>query len=412
MDSTRRTFLQQVSVGVLGASAAAIAPAGAIGSPNAPGTRGKGTLVVVYLRGGADALSVVVPYADRRYAQIRPNIAIAGPDSNAEQHVLSLNNTFGFNPKLSELHALYQDGKCVPLVCIGSPHPTRSHFDAQDFMERGAPGLRNISTGWLSRYLYETRTDRDSSLRAIALQSLLPRSLRGNYPVLARPDQGAAQTMRLFESMYRPSSGQAGHTVEDYGARTIAQIRQLSSILERSPAPTATYPTTPLGRQMSDVAKLIKADCGMEIAAVDYGGWDHHVNEGPVDGQMGQRLSDVSRSLSAFAQDLGQRFNSTLVLVMSEFGRTVAENGNRGTDHGRGGVMLAVGGKLNGRQVYGRFTSLEPDQLADRRDLPVTTDFRVVFAESLHRVFGYDGIRSGLFPQYTTASPPLHFLQE
>jgi uncharacterized protein (DUF1501 family) len=424
MDSTRRTFLQQAGACVLGATALpTAAPAVARGASNDTKAR-KPTLVAVYLRGGADALSAIVPYAEKNYPEIRPSLAIPGPDVKGRPHVLTLDDRFGFNPNLKELHALYHKGLCVPIVCAGSPHPTRSHFDAQDFMERAAPGLRNVATGWLNRYLHETRSARDASLRALSLQPLLPRSLRGNFPVLAQPDQKAEQAMAVYAQLYakeryaspapRPAAG-AGQTkqaIQEFGMRTITQLRELDELLARPVPTTARYPASGFGRQLRDIAKVIKADRGLEVTALDYGGWDHHIDEGPVNGAMGRMLSDVSAAIGAFVEDLGpKRMDQVLLLLMSEFGRTVHENGNKGTDHGHGGFMLAVGSRVQGKRVYGKWTGLDERHLYEGRDLPVHTDFRVVFAETLKEVFDFDGIKAGLFHDYTPASPPLGFLR-
>jgi uncharacterized protein (DUF1501 family) len=410
--TTRRDFLQQAGAAALAASAL---PGAALAGPPAPQPP---TLIAVYLRGGADPLSAVVPFADKDYPRHRPSLALATAD------VLPLDDRFGFNRHLKELHALYQKGQCVPVVAVGSPDPTRSHFDAQDFMERGAPGLKTVGTGWLNRYLQATRSAKEANLRAVSLQPLLPRSLRGAYPVLARPERDAELAMALYAQQYlqkKPRAGanlpslsagqQTRQAIQEFGARTIEQLWELSEVLEHGPPPAAKYPQTGFGRQMRDIARLIKARRGLEVTALDYGAWDHHINEGPLDGQMARQLADVSGSIGAFADDLGSHLFQN-VLVMSEFGRTVKENNNRGTDHGHGGFMLAVGGKLNGRQVYGRWTGLDEPQLYEGRDLPAHTDFRVVFAEVLQGHFGFDGIKAGLFPKYTPHAPPLHFLRD
>jgi uncharacterized protein (DUF1501 family) len=397
-------------------------PAAAFSAPS-PKSVQTPSIITVYLRGGADALSAVVPFSDKDYPRHRPTLAMAAPGSSSDA-VLPLDDRFGFNPRLKELHALYQAGMCVPIVAVGSPHSTRSHFDAQDFMERGAPGMKHITTGWLNRYLQETRTSKDPSLRAVSLQPLLPRSLRGDYPVLARPDQKAEQAMAVYGQMYtnqmsRPgvasaksASQRTKESLEDFGARTIEQLSDLNQVLEQSSRSSVNYPQGRFARQMRDLATLIKARRGFEVSAIDYGGWDHHIDEGPLNGQMSRQLTDVSAGIGAFVQDLGQELMSNvLVLVMSEFGRTVKENNNRGTDHGHGGFMLAIGGKVNPKAVYGKWTGLADNQLYDRRDLPVHTDFRIVFAEALRDTFGFDGQKLGLFPSYSADAPPLDFLQ-
>ncbi len=396
MDSTRREFIKQAGATALGATAIGTAgPELAFAAQKAAAKPKQApTLIAVYLRGGADMLGIVVPYSDKDYPKVHPTLAMS------ESEVLHLDNNFGFNPNMKELHALYEKGMCVPIVCTGSPHPTRSHFDAQDFMERGAPGLRAVDNGWLNRYLYETKTSKDANLRAISLQSLLPRSLRGDYPVLAKPDQNAEQALEFYSQLYMPQMGakpaggsgasppnlrgqQTKQAIKEFGARTIEQLRELDAILDQKTGSSGLrYPTSGFGRQLRDIAKVIKANRGLEVTALDIGGWDHHINEGPTNnGTLARMVGDVSASIGAFTDDLGPLMSSVLILVMTEFGRTVRENGNRGTDHGHGGFMLAIGGGLTGKKVYGKWEGLADDKLNEHRDLPVHTDFRVVFAE-------------------------------
>lgn len=421
MKRNRRDFIKQSSL-ALGAVSipqmAFTASAKAKSADDQPNT-----LITIYLRGGADAMGIVAPYADKRYKEIRPTIALSAPDSNASSAVLELDNRFGFNPNMTGLHNLYQKGQCVPIVAVGSHHTTRSHFDAQDYMERAAPGMHNVHTGWLDRFLMETQSPRDTNLRAFALQPLLPRSLRGDFPVLAQPEQSADEAMAMFEHVYKdmrstmraPTRNVLGkqnkQIITDSGVTTIEQLRELNKIVNSPDAKGLTYPASRFGTQMKQVAKVLKANQGLQVTAMDYRGWDHHINEGPVDGTLGLKLKDLSDAIAAFAADIGdQRMSKVLVLVMSEFGRTAKENGNLGSDHGHGGMMLAVGGNLNGKKVYGSWTDLQDKNLYKNRDLPVHTDFRQVFAETLQGVFDYDGIKHGLFPDYTTDAPPLGFI--
>ncbi|MBM3999162.1 MAG: DUF1501 domain-containing protein [Planctomycetes bacterium] len=429
MKSTRRELLQQAGLGVLAAGAASQWNLSRAAAPIAKGPTP--TLVAVYLRGGADTLSAVVPYSDKDYPRHRPTIAMQATGGASATAVHPLDDTWAFNPNMKDLHSMYEAGLVAPIVAAGSPHDTRSHFDAQDFMERGAPGQKNVMTGWLNRYLTETKTSKDANLRAVSLQPLLPRSLRGSYPVLARPDQKADQAMAVYSQLYlqqqqqsgranRPKPGAASSTraaVEEFGARTIEQLYELNAILEQ-PAPQGIrYPESGFGRALRDVAKLVKAKRGLEVTGVDIGGWDHHIDEGPATGQMGRKLKDVSESIAAFAQDLGpEQLKHTLILVMSEFGRTVKENDNRGTDHGHGGFMLAIGGMIREKKVYGKWTGLADDQLYQRRDVPVTTDFRAVFAEAIKRLFQFDPFEENrMFPGYDAemyAEGELNYLRD
>jgi uncharacterized protein (DUF1501 family) len=416
MNPLRRQFLGQMGACAAGAAIAAAAPRKTARKDSTP------TLIAVYLRGGADALAAVVPFADKHLRSWRPSLAMPDPASTEPNHLLALDDTFAFNPNWKDLHKIHDAGYCAPLVCVGSPHPTRSHFDAQDFMERGAPGEKLISTGWLNRYLRETASDDDANLRAISLQPLLPRALRGPFAVLARPDDKAQLAMATYARLYareKPSSSSAKkhalgeetrQAVAEFGARTIEQLRELHQVLEQSPAPTVKYPASHFARQLADIAKVIKANRGLEVTAIDYGGWDHHIDEGPVTGQLGKMLADVSASTAAFFEDLAGAGKNVVMLVMTEFGRTVKENGNRGTDHGHGGFMLAIGGRVQGKRVYGKWSGLDEDNLYDRRDLPVHTDFRVVFAEVLRALFDFDATKAGLFPGYVADAPPMGFM--
>ncbi len=431
MATTRRDFLLQSSVSAFAATTIMSAQSPELyGAPRRKTKtrrlRQKPTLIVIYLRGGADPLGTIAPYGDKNLAKVRPNLTMPGPDSNEVGSVLPLDDIFGFNPNMKALHNLYEKKMCAPIVCVGSPHPTRSHFDAQDFMERAAPGLRNIKRGWLNKYLSETESAQDANLRSFSLQSLLPRSLRGDYPVLARPDQKADLAMAMYSHLYpekkmmsrskkKKKEGMGSGTqqmIRDFGQRTIQQLKELNEVLEKSPPTKVTYPTSRFGKQFHDIAKIVNAERGLEIAALDYGGWDHHINQGPTDGQLGKKLGDVSDSIGAFVADVGEeRMKKITILVMSEFGRTVRENGNEGSDHGHGGFMLAVGGSVKGGKVYGKWTGLEKDKLYQKRDLPVHTDFRLIFAETLKDMYGFDGMKLGMFPQYSPQSGPLDFLK-
>ena len=291
----------------------------------------------------------------------------------------------------------------VPILNAGSTHPTRSHFDAQDFMERAAPGVKSVTEGWLNRYLTMTAGlrggDRDGGLRAVALQSTLPRSLRGQFAVLATPDGGAEDAMDRFERLYDCDSNeaakakmageagevggaksQAGTGVEgdilpeeqnrqrilETGQESIAKLRELNRLIGGGGRDDAGFPRSRLGQQFRQTAELIKSNRGLEIAAFDYNGWDHHAYQGGADGLMADMLGDLSKSIDAFVKHLGKRMDRTLVLTMSEFGRTVRENGNAGTDHGRAGYMMAVGGMVNGDRFYGKWTGLERKSLGGR----------------------------------------------
>jgi len=387
-------------------------------------------LVVIYLRGGQDALNTVIPFKDDRYYEIRPTIAIARPGADKAEKgttVIPLDKHFGLHPALSPLKQLWDDNMFVPILSVGSQHPTRSHFDAQDFMEYAAPGLRTMRNGWLNRFLTMTKSPqgKDPVLRALAMQGLLPRSLRGHYPVLAVPDirrrgrgrnrRGADSTLDAFERLYgdnkadkktddQDQKGMAPRredAVLDAGRATIRAMRRYQVITER-PTKTAdgvSYPRGGLGTKLARIARVIKSQEPLEIACADYNGWDHHANEGDAQGTMARMLDHLARSLAAFMKDLEEHAGRTLVLTMTEFGRTCRENGNRGTDHGHGGLMFAVGGRVRGGKVYGKWNGLADDNLYQGRDLQVTTDFRDVMAEVLKKYLEFDLPRD-FFPDY------------
>lgn len=446
MSPTRRQFLAGSSA-FMGAAAL-----GLNGQALAQALREQGhppTLVTIYLRGGADPLNAVVPAGDPDYYKVRPTIAIPAKSDNPDNPaVIPLTNIFGLHPSLEPLHKLYEDKRMAAIMCTGSTHPTRSHFDAQDFMERAAPGVKSVTEGWLNRYLEATKSNADRTLRAVSLQPTLPRSLRGQYPVLAVPTGGADAAMNAFERMYscdgdaeaRRMNGQANadkkdnqqadpdvprvsggaavapiekgeDTLNQYiaekGEESIEKLRHLKGIVRGR---TGNYPNSRLSRQLADIAKVIKAGEGLEVAAIDYGGWDHHAYQGGNQGTMANMLGTLAKAIRAFHDDLGTHMDKTLVLVMSEFGRTVYENGNNGTDHGRGGFMLAFGGMVKGGNLYGKYTGLNKKELIAGRDLPVHVDFRVVFAEALHSLFGFHADKTDFFPEYKANDKPVGFL--
>ncbi len=370
-------------------------------------------LVVIFLRGGQDALNVVVPHGDARYREIRPQIAI--PPKDAAGGVVPLDGTFGLHPALAALKPLWESKKLAPIVCTGSPHETRSHFDAQDFMERAAPGLRSVKDGWLNRFLEatkkkEARADDEVLLRAVALQPLLPRSLRGAYPVLAVPDAHVLERDRVLDAMdkvygdgCKEPARADGDPVVAAGQDTVEALKRWKELVARPAGAAGEYPKGRLGAKLRDLAALIGADAGLEVACVDWNGWDHHANEGGGTGTIATMLEELGGALAAFARDLGPRLDRTLVLVMTEFGRTCRENGTGGTDHGHGSAMLLLGGAVKGGKVHGKWSGLAEKELYQGRDLPVTTDFRDVFSTVLAHHMAFEAPRS-FFPEYTPSA--------
>lgn len=376
------------------------------------------TLVCVFQRGAVDGLSVVVPFGEREYYGARGSIAIPAPGRD-EESAIDLDGFFGLHPSLAGLSQLYDRGELAIVHAVGSPHPTRSHFEAQDFMETGTPGDKRTRTGWLNRALTETpcdcdgRTPRDAaahaadhaagqaglggltSLRGVAVGGAMPVSLRGPAPTFAIPDLnrfgvGDGRDPDLestFERLYREESGDLVATAADGSFEAVRLVRAADPLSYR-PAPGVEYPSIDFARSMRQVAQLIKADVGLEVAFADVGGWDTHVGQGGARGQLANRLRAFGDTLRAFRDDLGDRIEDVVVLSMSEFGRTVAENGSGGTDHGHANCMLAFGGGVRGGQVLTDWPGLDREQLWQRRDLAVTIDFRVVLAEIARRHLG------------------------
>lgn len=333
------------------------------------GDRNK-ALVCIFQRGAVDGLNMVVPHGDPFYYRERPRIAIPRPGVTGG--ALDLDGHFGLHPALAPLEPLYRDGSMAIIHAVGSPDATRSHFDAQDYMESGTPGVKVTRDGWLNRYLQlqHAREHQDTPFRGVAIGPQLPRALRGAAPALA------IDNLRAF------------------GLRGPVAARG------------AEYLHSQLGNSLRQIAQIIKADLGLEIALADVGGWDTHVNQGASEGQLAGRLTDLGRALAAFARDLGARMADVVVLTMSEFGRTVAENGNAGTDHGHGTAMLVLGGAVKGGRVCGRWPTLDPARRFEGRDLAVTTDFRDVFAEVLtyHLGAGATDLHA-VFPGYEALKP-------
>jgi len=309
------------------------------------------------------------------------------------------------------------DARHLAIVhAAGSPDNSRSHFEAQDYMETATPGVRSTSDGWLNRFLQVNPEADATPFRAVALAPSMPLTLAGPASALCAQDlRGFRLAANLgrggpiaggiasaFEAMYASTSdpllGSAAH--ETFSA--ISTLQRIG-VENYQPANGAAYPPGPLGHSLQQVAQLIKADLGLEVAFAEVGGWDHHVNEGGVQGQLAARLKVFGEALAAFHQDLGDRMEQVVVMTMSEFGRTARENGNRGTDHGHANCMFLLGGPVKGGKVYGQWPGLKPDDLNEGRDLSLTTDFRDVFAEVAVRHLG--ALRpERIFPGFTASS--------
>ena len=348
----------------------------------------KKLLIAIFQRGAVDGLNVVVPYGERDYYRRRPTIAIPRPGDGVEG-ALDLDGFFAFHPRLAPLVPLYKNGTLAVVHACGSPDSTRSHFDAQDYMESGTPGVKSTDDGWLNRTLKAERVGDASPFRAVALAPALPRSLQGSAPALAigqigqfglHDGAGGQMLGASFEEQYSAAADTVlkGTAHEAFDA---VKLMKQADPSRYQPAKGAAYPASGFGQALKQIAQLAKSDVGLEIAFAETGNWDHHVNEGSTQGLLATRLDDFGRSLAALVTDLGERMSDTVVVTMSEFGRAVSENGNRGTDHGHGNAMMIMGGGVKGGKVYGKWPGLAPERRYENRDLAVTTDFREVFDE-------------------------------
>ena len=341
-------------------------------------TKGNKVLVAIFQRGAVDGLNVVVPYGEAAYYSARPTIAVA------RDTVIDLDGFFGVHPSLASIVPYFKDHSAAFVHAVGSPDSTRSHFDAQDFMESGTPGLKSTPDGFLSRAMSEKT---GPPLRAVSFTSALPRILSGKANAVAMTNLaqfGVRGDFPEFESMY-PSVFEA------------SKILKSADPLKLQPENGAVYPANPLGNSLKQIAQLIKSNVGLEVAFTDVGGWDTHAGEGGSQGQLANNLKQFSDAIAAFAQDLGSRMGDVVLVTMSEFGRTVRENGNRGTDHGHANFMCVLGGGVKGGKVYGKWPGLT--NLYENRDLAITTDFRDIFAELLTKQLAVPSLKQ-VFPNY------------
>ena len=404
----RRVFLKNGSMALL---TLGFAPAFISRTVQAARARQK-VLVALFQRGAVDGLNMVVPFGDKGYYAARPSIAIPAPSSKLEDCALDLDGFFGLHPRMAPLEPYFKQGSLAIIHASGSHDETRSHFDAQDYMESGTPGVKSTRDGWLNRYLHDKEHESASPFRAVALAPQLPRSLQGSAPALAinaisqfgiRAGRNSDMIAATFESEY---AGAADALLHPAGKEAFNAVKMLKNTNpdSYSPANNADYPRSGFGEAMRQIAQLIKADLGLEVAFTELGNWDHHVNEGSTTGQIATRLDDFTKGIAAFAQDMGDGMADVVLVTMSEFGRAVQENGNRGTDHGHGNAMLILGGPIKGGKVYGKWPGLEKEQRWQGRDLAITTDFRDVFAEV---VTGHLGARdiSRIFPGYSYKQP-------
>ncbi|MFT4114961.1 DUF1501 domain-containing protein [Silvibacterium sp.] len=416
---TRRAFLKGGALAVVGTTAIpSFLTRSVLAQATTAQAQGK-RLVVIFQRGAADGLNIVVPYREKAYYDLRPSIAIP------QNQVIDLDGFFGLHPAMAPLKPLWDRRELAIVHACGSPDPTRSHFDAQDFMESGTPGLKATSDGWLNRALAaEAPSHRTGTpFRAVALGAQVPRTLQGRVPAVAinnvknftvgsaGPNSGMGPNAGQepgsdFSAMYDESVNTVLHGT---GQETFEAVRMLRSADPGNyvPAAGANYPNSAFGNSMKQVAQLLKANLGVETAFADIGGWDTHQNQGAVSGQLAGRLKEMSESLAAFWTDMGDEAGNITLVTMSEFGRTVHQNGTGGTDHGHANVMFVMGGQVAGGRVYGKWPGMDKTQLYEERDLAITTDFRQVLGESVYKTLGAHNLNT-VFPDSGLQSN--HFL--
>jgi uncharacterized protein (DUF1501 family) len=397
MQMNRRFFLHKGALAIAGTAAI---PSFLVRSVMAETEAIRGRrLVVIFQRGAADGLNMVVPYREKNYYSMRPSIAIPQTD------VLDLDGFFGLHPSLAALQPLYRQGQLAIVHAAGSPDSTRSHFDAQDYMESGTPGVKSTQDGWLNRALQAEdlrhrcagTCEQHTAFRALALGADVPRTLAGKIPAIALNNVNGftiagkgptpSPAASAFEAMYADTGDKLLRPAGDETFDAVKMLRAANPA-QYTPAAGVNYPGSDFGNSMKQIAQLLKANLGVEAAFTDVSGWDTHQNQGGVNGQLANRLSDFAAGISAFWRDMGDEAGNITLVTMSEFGRTARENGTGGTDHGHANAMFVLGGTVKGGKVYGRWPGLDNDQLNEGRDLVLTTDYRQVLGEVVSQTLG------------------------
>ena len=409
MPLSRRAFMRAVmkdgALAVVGASALpSFLTRSVLAQATTAQSQGK-KLVVIFQRGAADGLNIVVPYREKSYYEMRPTIAIP------QDQLIDLDGFFGLHPAMQSLKPLWDQGHLAAVHACGSPAPTRSHFDAQDFMESGTPGLKATPDGWLNRALaaedVARRPHPASPFRAVALGTQLPRTLEGKVPAVAignvkdfnvgGQNPAAMPISNGFESMYEQSVNTVLHGTASETFEAVKMLKAADTD-KYVPAAGVRYPNGQFGNSLKQIAQLLKANLGVEAAFADIGGWDTHQNQGSVNGQLSNRLKEFSESIAAFWMDMGDDAQNITLVSMSEFGRTVHQNGTGGTDHGHANVMFVAGGRVSGGKVYGKWPGMDKHELYEERDLAITTDFRQVLGEAAFKTLGAKNLEL-VFPE-------------
>lgn len=342
------------------------------------------TLVCIFQRGAMDGLQAVQPIDDQNLLKLRGDLMVTATGGNK---LIALDDRFGLNPLMKSFYPLFSEGRLAVVHGIGSPISTRSHFDAQDYMETGTPGIKSTSSGWLNRATGMLGHEA-TPFQAVSLTPSTPRILYGdaynltieNLDDLSIQNQsGTSNTAAGFEALYRKTTQEL---IQNSGNVSLDAIKLLEEARVKSinPQPGVRYPQTTLGSSLKQIAQLIKGGVGLEIAFAESNGWDTHSRQSAPFGGFARNATDLSNSIFAFWQDIEKFQDEVMVMTMTEFGRTVHQNGSLGTDHGRASCMFVLGNEVEGGKVYGKVSELVPENLEDGRDLPVTTDFRSLFS--------------------------------
>ncbi|HKP87561.1 MAG TPA: DUF1501 domain-containing protein [Blastocatellia bacterium] len=408
MAVTRRFFLKSSGLALVSfAAAPSFLKRTAFAQTLAGAGKDHPIIIAIFQRGAMDGISAVVPFGDKNYYSVRPNIALPEPKAGNADSAIDLDGFFALHPALASFKPIYDAGNLAIVHAVGSPDNTRSHFDAQDYMEAGTPGNKGTSDGWLNRYMQAKRDPKATPFRAVALTANLPRTLLGAAPAIAmtniadfgvRAGAGNNQVAKGFEALYTQSMPDVLHGT---GKEAFEAVKMLKKANPQQHAATsgANYPRSPFGQALLQIAQLIKSDVGIEVAFTDVGGWDTHANQGSSRGQLANRLQDFGAGIAALYRDLGDRMSNIVILTMTEFGRTIRQNGSGGTDHGHASCLFALGGPVKGGKVYGKWPGLASELLYEGRDLALTTDFRDVFAEVAARHMRATNL-SAIFPGF------------
>lgn len=368
------------------------------------------TLVVVFLRGAADVLNMVVPHGEDAYYQLRPSLGIARPDDSStkkEERAVDLDGFFGLHPNMAPLLSAWQSEQLAIIHACGAPDESRSHFKAMELMERGVDDERGPASGWIGRHLATLNTGNSSPLRAVGMGTRPQKSLTGSVPVSALRsiadfhlggDQRALQQMRMALSTVYQNDVMGQDTL------SIMNTLQTLDPLTYAASRDAKYPDTEFGLALKQTAMLIKAQVGLEVSAIDLGGWDTHFAQGSSTGLMPNLMKDLAEGLAAFHADMFDYQNQLTTVTMSEFGRRASENGSLGTDHGHGSMMMVLGGNVDGGKVHGEWPGMEEGQLIGPGDLAVTTDYRDVLSEILTKRLN-NPATDEIFPEYQPVIP-------